>query len=426
MIKYLVLAVIVLETNSLLSQPWSPAGSGVNGTVNALEIYNGELYAGGIFDTAGGILAKNIAKWNGISWTAIGVGTNCQVTSLKAYNGRLYVGMISVTGDTNNRIVRWDGTNWSQVGLGITGGFGVQCMEVYNGELFAGGNFSKAGGTYVSGIVKWNDTTWSALGGGIPGPICSYVNALEVYNGDLYVGGSFSITLAGIPSDDICKWTGSSWLPVDSGLESYVNDMTVYNNELILGGDLFSSQNFDLASWNDTNLSGFHLSSSTALALHSYNGWLYFSETAVGAFYKWNGTFSNFGGSTVNSNVRAIIDYNNEIYIGGDFTTSGGLPLNHIGHWPSALSAIETQELKSPVCIYPNPSGGNFKIKFSEKGNYAITVLNTLGQVKYQTDFKNFEPYNENILQISFPEKGIHFINVTGNNQSFARKIIFY
>jgi hypothetical protein len=37
---------------------------------------SGNLYAAGIFDTAGGISATNIAKWDGHAWSALGSGIN--------------------------------------------------------------------------------------------------------------------------------------------------------------------------------------------------------------------------------------------------------------------------------------------------------------------------------------------------------------
>src|ERR1035437_7308932 len=42
---------------------WASVGSGINGEVIQLNIFNGELYACGGFDTAGGTPISNIAKW---------------------------------------------------------------------------------------------------------------------------------------------------------------------------------------------------------------------------------------------------------------------------------------------------------------------------------------------------------------------------
>ncbi len=60
---------------------WSPLGTAVNSFVYSMVVYNGELYIGGNFTTAGGNPANYIAKWNGTSWAALGSGLNNKVYS---------------------------------------------------------------------------------------------------------------------------------------------------------------------------------------------------------------------------------------------------------------------------------------------------------------------------------------------------------
>src|SRR5215510_7506018 len=84
----------LLYTGSAYAQTWLPAGSGMNvsanNSVSALTTYNGELYAGGAFDSADGSAAAKIAKWNGASWSAVGTGMNSFVLALAVYNNDLY------------------------------------------------------------------------------------------------------------------------------------------------------------------------------------------------------------------------------------------------------------------------------------------------------------------------------------------------
>ena len=55
---------------------WSALGSGVvgNGTVQALTAIGTNLYAGGTFTNMGGVSANRVAKWNGAAWSALGSG----------------------------------------------------------------------------------------------------------------------------------------------------------------------------------------------------------------------------------------------------------------------------------------------------------------------------------------------------------------
>ena len=82
----------------------------------------GELFAGGRFTIAGGLAAKNIAKWNGQSWTALGEGLDGDVLALATSGTDLYAGggFFTASGLTVNNIARWDGTQWNRVGAGIT------------------------------------------------------------------------------------------------------------------------------------------------------------------------------------------------------------------------------------------------------------------------------------------------------------------
>ncbi len=89
---------------------WSTVGNGVNGIINALVVYNDKLYAGGQFDSAGGKPAKNIAVWDGFHWGPVGQGLEFssnnklfkgRVVALEVYNNELYAGGIfNVSGKT--------------------------------------------------------------------------------------------------------------------------------------------------------------------------------------------------------------------------------------------------------------------------------------------------------------------------------------
>ncbi len=161
---------------------------GTNGPVYAIDAYDvTHVYAGGRFDTAGGIKANNVAIWNSVSWDSLGSGTNGTVKALLIYNNKLYVGgdFTMAGGIVVNNIAVWDGSSWSALGTGTSGP--VYALTFYRGNLYAGGSFAKAGGHTVNNIAEWDGTNWSALSGGRS----SDVYALASFNGDLYAGGKF-------------------------------------------------------------------------------------------------------------------------------------------------------------------------------------------------------------------------------------------
>src|ERR1017187_5044964 len=87
--------------------------------------------------------------------------------------------------------------DWVSLGSGIGGGDlygpGVFALAVVGTNLYAGGDFTAAGGVPVNNIAKWDGSAWSALGSGMN----SWVNALAASGTNLYVGGNF-ITAGGV------------------------------------------------------------------------------------------------------------------------------------------------------------------------------------------------------------------------------------
>jgi hypothetical protein len=71
----------------------------------------------------------------------------------------------------------------------------VNALAVSGGTLYAGGGFTYAGETAANYIAQWNGSSWSTLGSGIGGtfyPAFPYVYALAVSGGTLYAGGQFT------------------------------------------------------------------------------------------------------------------------------------------------------------------------------------------------------------------------------------------
>jgi hypothetical protein len=292
---------------------WSAVGSGMDGNIRALTMYNSELYAGGYFTNAGGKTANCIAKWNGSTWSAVGSGMNNGVYVLYVYNSELYAGgaFTMADGKTTNYVAKWNGSTWSAIGSGMNDV--VYALAVYNGELYAGGQFTTADGKTANYIAKWNGSTWSAVGNDVN----ENVQALAVYNGELYAGGYFT----GKTANYIAKWNGSAWSAVGSGVPSItsVSTLVVYNSTLYLGGI-----------W-------------------------YFPNTgqSLWSVYKWNGsTWSNGGISIENGSIYSFGVFNSELYAGGYFGTAGGITVNNIAKWNGSAWNAVGSGMNSSVCAF--------------------------------------------------------------------------
>src|SRR5213082_2087979 len=103
--------------------------------------------------------------------------------------------------------------NWISMG-GIPGANGPVNAAVVDGagNLYIGGSFRVVGDVFANNIAKWNGTNWSALGSGMDSDVGSgnsYVLAVAVSGSNLYAGGQFT-TAGGNAATNIAKWDGSS------------------------------------------------------------------------------------------------------------------------------------------------------------------------------------------------------------------------
>ncbi|MEP7170754.1 MAG: T9SS type A sorting domain-containing protein, partial [Bacteroidota bacterium] len=82
-------------------------------------------------------------------------------------NNRLYAGGIFTTADGNpaDNIALWNGSGWGSVGSGATGG-GINAMNVFKGALVVGGAFTVAGGIPSPKIAKWTACPSTISSGG--------------------------------------------------------------------------------------------------------------------------------------------------------------------------------------------------------------------------------------------------------------------
>lgn len=303
-------------------QEWQALGSGLNGTVRSIAVDgNGDVFAGGEFDSAGGIPAYGIAKWDGVAWSALGKGLRRPV----GYGGYVYAlaidrfgfvyagGYFSKAGDLPaNNIARWDGAAWSALGDGITGD--PYTATVYalaadtRGNVFAGGQFTTAGGMNALNLARWNGETWSEVGGGIRSEekYKAAVTSLIADGSNLYVGGLIT-SAGGIPLGGIARWNGSTWDNLLGGFWQEDYDPYVTGMALDRDGRVYATGRFTLAGGNCAK------------------------NMAVWSGADWRGLGED---TSVDGYVSAMIsDRSGGYYLAGDFTCAGGQVVNHVAHW---------------------------------------------------------------------------------------------
>jgi hypothetical protein len=236
---------------------------------------------------------------------------NSDVNALAVSGSTLYAGgdFTTAGGSAANAIAQWDGSNWSALGSGMSGvggaggGPSVKALAVSGSTLYAGGAFTTAGGSVANSIAQWDGSNWSALSSGMN----VNVYALAVSGSTLYAGGEFT-TAGGSAANAIAQWNGSSWSALGSGFpggDYYGGDYLgpVVYALAVSGSTLYAGGNFQpplggrapnpIAQWDGSNWS------------------------ALGSGISGEGI--DGGGPT----VAALAVSGSTLFAGGDFTIAG-------------------------------------------------------------------------------------------------------
>ncbi len=326
---------------------WRALGAGFPGSVRALHVHNGTLFAGGDFFTSGGI--RYVARWDGTNWQPLGTlaanGVDNSVYALTSFNGNLVLGGYfnnAIGGvSTTARVASWNGTAFSAIGSGSNNG--VEALAVFNNELIAGGQFTQMSATpNINRIARWNGAAWVALGDGFN----SSVATLHVYNNQLHAGGNFTQSgLTSVPY--VGRWTGSAWETVGAGFNSTVNQLGTYNGNLLAVGGFSSSgtqsvqriAQFISGAWStlgtgtSSTVNAFTITPANDIVIVG-------TFTSAGPFEttglaRYNGLEYVGFGNYLSNGVNDLKLFNGEVVAAGRFRTSGSASLNRVARFTS-------------------------------------------------------------------------------------------
>ncbi|MFO0838937.1 MAG: hypothetical protein U1D55_10465 [Phycisphaerae bacterium] len=212
---------------------WNALGSGVGSIPDCAIEFRGDLIVGGQFTTAGGVPASRVARWDGNSWSPLGAGFNSSVRNLAVFRDQLvaYGFFTTAGGHPIARLAAWDGSDWSSLG-GASGPYVDARLAVWNDRLIVAGPMTQIGGVSVNNVAAWDGAGWSAIGAGLGDSSVSFTS-LAVHQGELYVSGTFG---SGVPN--LAKWNGTAWSPVGNGTAPYsANSMASFGDSLFIVGE---------------------------------------------------------------------------------------------------------------------------------------------------------------------------------------------
>ncbi|MEM6264347.1 MAG: T9SS type A sorting domain-containing protein [Bacteroidota bacterium] len=246
------------------SNTWGSLGGGVDGgnhRVSTMDVFNGDLFIGGKFDSVGTgtnkINAQNIAKWNGTRWDSVSLPSAArEVHSMIVWNGKITILTSNATNGWND-LFQYDGVSWNQLATPMGTIFtGFTRLDTINGELLIWGRIGiiRDGAnsrTFVNSIGTYDGSRWRNLGDQRDN---ARVSDLQSYNNKLYVTFwdnvdcsstgpmGFDYPLGGVVGWGVHEWDGSNWCSLEPGsFEGVFQKMVTYDDKLLFLGTLDSS-----------------------------------------------------------------------------------------------------------------------------------------------------------------------------------------
>lgn len=160
--------------------------------------------------------------------------------------------------------------------------------------------------------------------GGLNNPIYAFTT---MANGDVVAGGVFT-NAGSVAANRIARWDGTSWSPLDVGVNGPVLALTTLRDGSLVAGGLFTTAGGNaanhVAQWNGST---------------------------------WSELDSGLGGGFSPIVYCLAVLPDGDLVAGGNFTSAGGVPANHIARWDgtswSPLGAGFSDEVRA-VAVMPN------------------------------------------------------------------------
>lgn len=402
---------LVLSTVMVNAQ-WINLGSGLNGRVKAITVFNGSIYAGGTFSNP-----NHVAIWDAGSnaWLTAGNGLNDSVHALAVHNGQLYAaGNFTASGNGTpiNRIaVLNTGTNtWQQVGNGLNNF--VNALYSDGTLLYAGGAFNNSGSPAVSRIASWNGSSFSQVG---DNP-ANVVNAITKHNGSIYIGGNFT--------GYVKRLVGSNWQTIGSGaLNNNVYALSSFGGYLFIGGT-FTAPTSRIAKFDGSNITAaVNTLNNTVHAMYStpsklFSAGAFTSSPSSGAslphFASYNGNSPFFAeGSNFNGDILSIGNFGGKIVVGGSFTSTGAGAANNVAISSQTINVEEISSNIQAAMLFPNPVREKAVLRIESKNEIqdpVLKIMNSNGMlVKEITGFRITSNITEFIIEKGNLASGNYF-----------------
>ncbi|MDZ7846416.1 MAG: T9SS type A sorting domain-containing protein [Owenweeksia sp.] len=449
--------------------------TGLNGAVTAMTVYDGKLVIAGNFTDADGMPCKGLVTWNGTAFDTIPgtpgfrthiSGGNRINTLLQAENS-LYVGGNFPTLDTDSgfasvgHIIRYTGAGWQRMLTNTThpaaraASGPVKSLVFHEDKLYVGGDFTTVdvnGDNIQAGHLAtydWNSTPlWKAVGtDGLSGNSAS-AEAMTLWNNRVLVAGRFEAGDS-IPSRNMVIYDEVlGFISINTGTFTAqvgrARCLAIQNGKVYVGGDfnnigqnnLFGLNAYDGTNWLNLN-ADIGIDRRALYACDEDYVWVGGQLDGLGAsvnnlyvYDVMNDSVlpfsSNYWG--VDGIVNAMVEYNGELYIAGEFNYLQGSNghadmafknILKVSGFCGSLTGINEVNSESGLRLYPNPANNFVTIDNIPKSS-KLMVFDISGKVVYSF----FTKTESTTINTSDFVNGIYILTIMENTGTTVKKLI--
>jgi len=230
---------------------WSAIDTGYveQKTIETMTVWQNQLIAP-LGDDSGSISSSvtEIAAFDGSNWTSLHPAGSAEyfsstIHALDVYQGDIYAAgeFNSVDGKPIRHIARYTGSAWQALSSDQQPNYDVVALQVFNDDLWVGGSFSTIGELYFAYLARWNGNEWQAVRNDDRDRArLRSVNALSVWNDQIVAAGLFDTPLEE-RDKYLGRHTGNRWAffegPVRDTPNSIVQDIVRWNDRDLFVGD---------------------------------------------------------------------------------------------------------------------------------------------------------------------------------------------
>jgi hypothetical protein len=213
-----------------------------NGTIWGLDVVDDYLVVSGSFTEIEGIPFNRIARFDGTTWSempgSFAPSSIMSTNGVKQFNDAYvaFGNFYNYEEGLEYRLISQytDGT-WQSMGNAIQGWAAPFSLEVFQGSLYLGGDFSAFSGNAGNMIQRWDGDTWYSVGGHLTDELNSFnysapVRDFQIYHDKLYMCGGFDFA-GGMPAEGFVAWDGEKYCSLP-GIAQGATCMAVFQDEL--------------------------------------------------------------------------------------------------------------------------------------------------------------------------------------------------